>query len=163
MPPSERPQTGEEAAAPSLVLDDFIPYRVVALAHAISRNLGRAYESEDLAIPEWRVLAVVSQADFVAARDVVRRTPMDKMAVSRAVASLERRGLVVRKTDARDRRVYSLSLSPQGRALFRRVARLASAYEKRLLSSFSEDEQQTLRSLLARLEAGAGAMRAAAR
>lgn len=155
MPSSEKPPAGEETAGPSLVLDDFIPYRVVALGHAISRSLGRAYESEDLAIPEWRVLAVVSQADCVAARDVVRRTPMDKMAVSRAVASLEKRGLVVRKTDPRDRRVYSLSLSAQGRALFRRVARLASAYEKRLLSGLSDDEQRALRALISRLEAGA--------
>lgn len=155
MPSSERSPAGEESAGPSLILDDFIPYRVVALGHAISRNLAHAYESEDLAIPEWRVLAVVSQADCVAARDVVRRTPMDKMAVSRAVASLEKRGLVVRKTDARDRRVYSLSLSAQGRVLFRRIARLATAYEKRILSGFSEDEQRTLRALLSRLEASA--------
>lgn len=145
---------GTRAGGPGLVLADFIPYRVVALGHAISRNLARAYESENLTIPEWRVLAVVSQAAAVAARDVARLTPMDKMAVSRAVAALEAKGLVTRKSDARDRRVYSLSLSAKGKALFERVARLARAYEEDLLSPLSAAERATLKALLARLESG---------
>jgi len=153
MSETRKEERADDAAEGGLVLADFIPYRVVALGHIISRNLSRAYERENLTIPEWRVLAVVSQADAMAARDVARLTPMDKMAVSRAVASLEARGLVARRTDARDGRVYSLSLSAEGKAMFRRVARLARAYERRLLSPLSEEEQALLKALLARLEA----------
>lgn len=146
----------DSAAGAGLVLAEFIPYRIVALGHLISRNLGRAYERENLTIPEWRVLAVVSQAETMAARDVARLTPMDKMAVSRAVSSLETKGLVIRKVDKRDRRVAALSLSSEGKSLFRRVARLAAAYERRLLSALSEAEQKTLKALLSRLEASEG-------
>lgn len=153
MSETRKEERADDAAEPGLVLADFIPYRVVALGHIISRNLARAYERETLTIPEWRVLAVVSQAEATAARDVARLTPMDKMAVSRAVASLEERGLVARRTDARDGRVFSLSLSARGKALFGRVARLAVAYERRLLSPLSEEEQASLKALLARLEA----------
>jgi DNA-binding MarR family transcriptional regulator len=147
----------QEADESGLVLADFLPYRVVALGHLISRRLSRAYEGENLTIPEWRVLAVISQADAMAARDVVALTPMDKMAVSRAVASLEAKGLVERRTDARDRRVAALVLSPEGRAMFARVARLAKAYEERLLSVFSPEERETFKRSLSRLEAGANA------
>jgi DNA-binding MarR family transcriptional regulator len=153
MSETRKEEQADDAAQAGLVLADFIPYRVVALGHIISRNLARAYERENLTIPEWRVLAVVSQAEATAARDVARLTPMDKMAVSRAVASLEERGLVARRTNARDGRVFSLSLSAEGKALFRRVARLARAYERRLLSPLSEEEQTSLKALLARLEA----------
>ena len=41
--------------------------------------------------------AVIAQEDAVAARDVVARTPLDKMAVSRAVATLEEKELVERR------------------------------------------------------------------
>ena len=146
------------AASPSFVLADFLPYRIVVLGRAMSRALARAYENEDLTIPEWRVLAVISQASEMAARDVVAMTPMDKMAVSRAVASLEAKALVKRKSDARDKRVYALMLSSKGRAVFERVARLPGAYERRLLDGLTEQERASLKSILEKLENGAEAV-----
>ncbi|MFZ5618214.1 MAG: MarR family winged helix-turn-helix transcriptional regulator, partial [Pseudomonadota bacterium] len=99
----------DAAAERRLDLSEFVPYRIVVLGRAMSEALGAAYAGEGLSIPEWRVLAVVSQAPTIAARDVVARTPMDKMAVSRAVASLESKGLIAR-SPAADRRVSALKL-----------------------------------------------------
>ena len=99
------------------------------------------------------MLAVVSQADRLAARDVVRRTPMDKMTVSRAVASLEAKGYVARATDRNDRRVSMLSLSVSGRALFERVAARALDAEAELLAALSPAERAAFDSALAKLEA----------
>ena len=45
-----------------LVLEEFAPYRIVALGHAISGRLARAYRDENITIPEWRVLAVIGEA-----------------------------------------------------------------------------------------------------
>ncbi|GAB4520233.1 MAG: MarR family transcriptional regulator [Amphiplicatus sp.] len=150
---SEASQLAEES--PRLVLSEFLPYRIVALGHLLSRRLGRAYADENLAIPEWRVLAVVSQAEAMAARDVTAMTPMDKMAVSRAVASLEGKGLVLRKPDPSDRRVSMLYLSAKGRALFARVARLALDFEARLMEALDEGEARALRAALDKLDARA--------
>lgn len=136
----------------AFVLEDFAPYRIVTLGHAISGKLASAYADENLTIPEWRVLAVISQADAVAARDVVRRTPMDKMTVSRAVASLESKGFVARAPDAVDRRVTSLSLSKEGRALFDRVAALALTFETDMLSVLTPEEQEAFDLTLRKLE-----------
>jgi DNA-binding MarR family transcriptional regulator len=147
----------QEETDGGLILADFLPYRIVALGHLISSRLSRAYDAENLTIPEWRVLAVISQADAMAARDVVALSPMDKMAVSRAVASLEAKGLVNRDADARDRRVYTLALSPEGRAMFSRVARLAKIYEERLLAVLSDEERAAFKKALSQLEAGANA------
>ncbi|MEZ5892773.1 MAG: MarR family transcriptional regulator [Parvularculaceae bacterium] len=108
-----------------LVLEEFAPYRIVALGHAVSGRLAGAYRGENITIPEWRVLAVIGEAERVAARDVVKRTPMDKMTVSRAVASLEEKGFVSRAPDAADKRVSMLSLSTAGRDVFDRIAALA--------------------------------------
>ena len=137
----------------ALVLERFAPYRIVALGHAIGGLMSRVYAHENLTVPEWRVLAVVSQADRLAARDVVRRTPMDKMTVSRAVASLEAKGYVARATDRNDRRVSMLSLSVSGRALFERVAARALDAEAELLAALSPAERAAFDSALAKLEA----------
>ena len=138
-----------------LILDEFAPYRIVALGHAISGRLARAYRDENITIPEWRVLAVIGEASEVAARDVVKRTPMDKMTVSRAVASLEQKGFVGRAPDKKDRRVSMLSLSPEGRSVFDRVAALALDFEESLLSTLEPDEAAAFRLALEKLEAQA--------
>jgi DNA-binding MarR family transcriptional regulator len=134
-----------------LDLADFTPYRIAVLGRAMSEQLGAAYEDEGLTIPEWRVLAVVSQAPSVAARDVVARTPMDKMAVSRAVASLEAKGLIAR-SPAADRRVSALELSEAGRAVFSRVSVIALDYEAALFSGLAPAERKAFYECLAKLE-----------
>jgi DNA-binding MarR family transcriptional regulator len=146
------PPGAEPAHGRALILGRFAPYRIVALGHAISGRLARAYADENLTIPEWRVLAVVAQADALAARDVVGKTPMDKMTVSRAVASLEGKGVIVRLQSEADRRVNMLSLSKSGRALFDRVAVLALGFEDELLAGLSNDERATFDRLLTKLE-----------
>lgn len=143
---------GDEAGRRGLDLSVFTPYRVAVLGRAMSERLGEAYSNEDLTIPEWRVLAVVSQADAVAARDVVKRTPMDKMAVSRAVAALEAKGLVQR-SPAPDRRMAALRLTPKGAGVFERVSAIALAYEAALLAALSADERRAFLEAISKLEA----------
>ncbi len=141
----------------SLVLSRFAPYRIVALGHAMGDRLRRAYANENISINEWRVLAVIAQADAVAARDVVRLTPMDKMTVSRAIASLESKGIAERSIDARDRRVNMVSLTVSGRALFARVAALALDYEEEIMSALTSDERRSFDRILSKLTRVTGA------
>jgi DNA-binding MarR family transcriptional regulator len=137
---------------PALVLSDFLPYRIVVLGDRLSRRLAAAYADEGISIPEWRVLAVISQAEKMAARDVAALTPMDKMAVSRAVASLEEKGLVIRAGDRDDRRVFILSLSARGREVFSRIARRALEFEKSLVEQLTREERRSFRAALDRLD-----------
>ena len=147
-------QRAEDESSRALALADFLPYRIAVLGRRMSEELARVYGDENLTIPEWRVLAVISQKAAMAARDVVAMTPMDKMAVSRAVASLEAKGFVRRSASAGDRRVADLSLTPAGRRLFDRIAGLALSYEASLFAGFSDAERRALDRLLARLENG---------
>ncbi|MEZ5897560.1 MAG: MarR family transcriptional regulator [Parvularculaceae bacterium] len=140
------------SAEVKLNLSAFAPYRINVLARLMSEQLGAAYANEGLTISEWRVLAVVSQEHKMAARDVVARTPMDKMAVSRAVASLEARGLLCRAPGA-DRRVFHLRLSDAGKRIFARIADVAREYEAGALSCLSEDERATFFDMIERVEA----------
>ncbi len=142
----------EDPERGTLILERFTPYRIVALGHAIAGRLASDYADENIAIPEWRVLAVVAQADSLAARDVVRRTPMDKMTVSRAVSSLEGKGMIIRSLSKTDRRVNMLSLSKAGRAQFDRIAAMALGYEDLLLSVLSVDERTAFDNVLSKLE-----------
>lgn len=139
---------GEE---PRFELSAFAPYRIAVLGREISERLGAAYAGEGVTIPEWRVLAAVAQAPSVAARDVVARTPMDKMAVSRSVASLEEKGLIARAPTT-DKRVSALRLTRRGRAVFDRIAGIALDFEASLMSHLNADERRIFFDSLRRLE-----------
>ncbi|MEK7266331.1 MAG: MarR family winged helix-turn-helix transcriptional regulator [Pseudomonadota bacterium] len=143
--------TVSASAGKGLDLSVFTPYRIAFLGRLMSEELGAAYSDEDLTIPEWRVLAVISQQETVAARDVVARTPMDKMAVSRAVSSLQTKKLILRER-TKDRRVSALKLSPKGKSVFERVSAIALDYEQALLGAMPQTEREAFFAGLARLE-----------
>jgi DNA-binding MarR family transcriptional regulator len=140
------------ANPPALSLDRFVPYRLSVLANTVSAALSGAYGSRfGLTVPEWRVIAVLARAPGLSAAEVAARTAMDKVAVSRAVASLARGGRVRRAQAAHDRRRSVLTLTTRGRSVYRRIVPLALAYEQRLLEALSADEQAQFGKLLARL------------
>jgi len=136
----------------SLILSQFIPYRIVVLGKKISERLAPLYEDEGVSIPEWRVLAVIAQYDDIAARDVVEQTPMDKMAVSRAVSSLEHREIVGRRVSTIDARVSRLFLTKDGRRLFDRIADIALKFERELLVGLSLEDREKFEELISYLD-----------
>ena len=90
---------------------------VRALARA-SSVLERA--SSELNLAHYRVLAAISSGNARASR-IADRLAVGKPAVSAAVDSLERRGLLERQSVAGDQRAVALRLTPEGEVLLRRV------------------------------------------
>jgi DNA-binding MarR family transcriptional regulator len=119
----------------------------------VSDRVAHVYQARfGLKIPEWRVIAVVAEQAHATQAGLVAATQMDKMTVSRAVAALVDRGLLVR-AQASDRRTLELALTAEGQALYAEIAPLALGIEAELLHGFSEAERDQLMTLLTRLEA----------
>ena len=122
----------------TLELDRFLPYRLSVLSNIVSTAISGAYEKRfGLTIPEWRVMAVLATTPGLSAAEVAQRTAMDKVAVSRAVASLLRARRIVRQTARADRRRSLLRLSEPGRKVYAQVVPVALAYERDLLAPLS--------------------------
>lgn len=141
---------------PKLVLDDFLPYRLSVASNAVSQFIARAYEDEHgLSMQEWRVMAVLGEGGELTQQDIVGRTKMDKVTVSRAARSLEDRGVLRRAPNAADARSLRLSLTAAGRRIYERVAPRTRALEREVTGGFSAREVSALKELLARIEAAA--------
>ena len=142
----------EPRLSPRLDLDGFVPYRLSVLSNRVSSAIARHYsERFGLSIPEWRVMAVLGGTPGLSAREVAHRTAMDKVQVSRAVASLMRARRVARSGDAKDGRITRLSLTRQGRAIYDEIVPLALHLEELFLSALSADERRSFEALLAKL------------
>jgi len=145
--------------APLLALEDFLPYRLSVLSNRVSQRIADAYRRRfGLSIWEWRIMAILGRHPGLSAGDVVERTAMDKVMVSRAVASLLAKGAIVRAFDAADRRRSVLKLSPRGYGTYREIAPLALEKERVLLKSLTGAERRALSRLLAKLEQAADAL-----
>ena len=148
------------AAPQALELEKFLPYRLSVLAQIVSQSLHDLYaQPYRLTVTQWRVMAALGRFAPLTASAVGQRIVMDKVAVSRAVAGLMRRGLVERTTDRRDRRRSSLRLSVRGRAMHARIVPLALDYEIRLYEALTPEERRTFNSLSDRLFARADTLR----
>ncbi len=141
---------------PALRLADYLPYRLSVASNEVSRLIADSYEARfGLKIPEWRVIAVLAEFHAHNQAEIVAKTAMDKVTVSRAVAGLVERDLVRRSINAADGRSQIIELTRAGKKLFDDIAPLARDYEARLLDGFSPREIDTLKALLERLEARA--------
>jgi DNA-binding MarR family transcriptional regulator len=140
-----------------LILDDFLPYRLNRLADAVSREFSTIYkERYGLTRPEWRTLATVGQFGSITATAVSAHSTMHKTKVSRAVAELERRRWLLRRTDPNDRRIEHLTLTPAGERVYRELVPVARDFEARFLAQLKGGDRAAAARVLTLLEQAAG-------
>lgn len=140
----------------SLILEDFLPYKLAILSHTVSSLIAHVYDKRfGLTIPEWRVIAIVGRFPGLSAVEVAERTMLDKVAVSRAVTKLIKNGRLDREFADADRRRSILNLSEEGQKVHDEVAPLALKMEEDLLHGLSENEVSVLNSVIERLLARA--------
>ena len=141
---------------PAFRLDDFLPYLLSVAGNAVSDAVSATYQgSHQLRTPEWRLIAVLAQDGAMTPLAIGQRTRMDKVTVSRAAVALMEKGYVRRTPNPVDLRSHLLSLTPQGQDVHQQVVPQAVAVEARIFESFSEEERQTLATLLARAHTAA--------
>jgi DNA-binding MarR family transcriptional regulator len=121
-------------------LTDFLPYRLAVAASRMSRAYERRYSVvSGLSVPEWRVLAHLSQSGEVSVREIESRVDMEKSKVSRAASRLEAQGLLAKLVNPDDRRLVSLSLTSEGRALMTRLTPIALEFQAEIRALLGED------------------------
>ncbi len=148
--------TEDNAEAKNFDLEAFLPYRLSLLSNTISEGIAIAYRDvHGLSLTEWRVIAILGRFPGLTATDVRTRGAMDKVAVSRAVNRLDKRGFIRRTEHADDRRRVMLRLTRRGVRLFNAVVPQAQTYERELLGALTAGEQAQLDTLLDKLMATA--------
>lgn len=124
---------------PVFDLNTFLPYQLAVAAAHVSKGFAALYQAEfGLSIPEWRVLAHLSQSGTVSVREIQARVDMDKSKVSRAASRLESAGLIEKRAHSTDKRLLEMTLTTTGRALMARILPIATAYEHRVMAELGQ-------------------------
>ena len=136
-----------------LKLEAFLPYRLSLLSNTVSSAIAAAYHDKfSIDMPEWRLIMVLAEYPGSSAEEVCRKTRMEKSVVSRAVARLLERHLLVRNFDQTDRRRSILVLTATGRSVYNEVTPVATDYGRRLLDGLNRKERAALDRLLEKLQ-----------
>ncbi|MEJ2256266.1 MAG: MarR family transcriptional regulator [Woeseiaceae bacterium] len=133
-----------------------MPYRLSVLSNTVSTTVARAYDKRfKVSIPEWRVIAILGRFPGLSAVEVAERTMMDKVAVSRAVTKLIKKGRIDRQFADADKRRSILNLTDEGKMLHDEIAELALGFESDLLAGLSPEELEQLNTIMEKLLARA--------
>ena len=116
-----------------LKLEQFLPYQLNVVASLVSLALSRVYARRyRIGVPEWRVLVTLGQYGVMTGKAIGAHTHMHKTKVSRAVALMEKRKLLVRRNNRADMRESVLSLTAAGRTMYEELAPHALDFARRL-------------------------------
>ena len=113
-------------------LEEFLPYRLNVVAALASQALSRIYTARyGIGVPEWRVLVTLGHYGVMTGKAIGAHSHMHKTKVSRAVALLESRKLLVRRANKADMREALLSLTAAGRAIYEDLVPVAEEFARR--------------------------------
>src|SRR5690349_4133648 len=140
-PPSPAP----EAVGPSPTVDSEITWLLHRAAQRMHAATGEVAEKHGLSLRDYIVLSALDRAPGLTQGELGKSLGLDKTTLMSQLDRLERRALVVRHGDPRDRRLRIPVITDDGRALRSRVADACAAVEASAVSGFGPEQVQTLR------------------
>lgn len=154
----------QTASAPETTHDfvsDYLLYLLAAASEEASAQFHAHVRAAGLRVPEWRVLACLSDDDGAMITKLARIALAEQSRLTRIIAQMEQRGLVRRKSDPQDGRRVRVFLTDEGRRLAASLTKDARLHEEALLARLAggrgEDLKPALHSLLDALRAKSAA------
>ncbi len=118
---------------PDFDLGSFLPYLLNQAAEAASHGFQEIYRDRyAMSRTQWRVMANLGKFGAMTARDICEISHLEKTKVSRAVAALQREGMLSRTPSEQDRRAEYLALTAKGHAAFADLGQRAVDYDRAL-------------------------------
>lgn len=146
-----------EVCANSLPLQDFLTFRLVALANELQSQVTRHYIAPATAVGlvEWRLMGLLHQHGELHAGALARLSLIDKAQISRCLQPLIDQAWVLRRADPEHGRRHLLSLSAAGQAAFDQVLAQARPLQAALWNALSCEERTALLQIMAKLSGAA--------
>jgi DNA-binding MarR family transcriptional regulator len=129
-----------------------VPAYLIRRMQMISTSIiAEAFEGEDMSLSEWAVLTIIDRHPDVDQSRLAEIVSIDRVNTGRLVDELESRGLVERRFDEADRRVWRLRCTRRGLQTRKRLLPRAFASQERLLACLSQQDRKIFVELMFRI------------
>jgi len=126
-----------------------LPYHILLLGKLIDRaTTQHVRDAAELTLAEWRALAHLDYLKQATSRQIANLAMVDPAEVSRALGTLETRGLVVREANPRNRKSSLVSMTEQGRALHDALREERGKLFEDWVSDLSQEDRSNLDAML---------------
>jgi MarR family transcriptional regulator, organic hydroperoxide resistance regulator len=112
------------AAAPVVTLDDLLCFDLYAASRAVTARYRPLLEPLGLTYPQYLVMVVLWESGPVTMTELGTRLHLDSGTLSPLVRRLQDDGLVTKHRRVEDERSVEIALTPAGRGLKRRAAKV---------------------------------------
>ena len=158
----KRAEYSERSASPSAraeggaTIRELLSYRLHVVANLLSRGAALRYKREfGVSLMEWRTLALLGGGAPMSLNELTKLAGLDKSQMSRVVAGLTERKLVLRAVDASDARGVRLSLSGSGQKVYTGLIAAANERNDAFLAALDAREREMLASIFDKLTGAA--------
>ncbi|GGL17699.1 hypothetical protein Sme01_73060 [Sphaerisporangium melleum] len=142
------PSSAPEVVGPSPSVHSEITWLLHRAAQRMRGATGEVAEQHGLSLRDYIVLSALDKAPGLTQGELGKSLGLDKTTLMSQLDRLERRGLVVRHSNARDRRLRIPVITDDGEAVRSKVADACAAVEASVLDGFGQDQVQALRHML---------------
>jgi DNA-binding MarR family transcriptional regulator len=136
-------------------IEDTLTYQLLTAARVLSKSLSERYQAAvDLSPTELSVLHAIGREPGISPTAIAGRTSLDKVRVSRATQTLQRRGLARKETHAADGRSRVLRLTRRGLQLRDVSIEAVESISSALTGGLTAREREQFGRLLFKLSEG---------
>ncbi len=125
-------------------LESHLGYWLRLVSNQVSLSFGKRVQEEGVTVAEWVILRYLFDHNDAQATDCAKSLGLTKGAISKLIARLEEKNLVIRKRSKVDARSEVLNLTKQGQNLVPRLASIADKNDYEFFKCLSKSEAQTL-------------------
>jgi len=142
-------------------IDDYLLYLLARASAGASAEFHDRLRRHRLKVPEWRVLAALSDGDGIMLGELAEIALQRQPTMTKTIDRMARAGLVERRPSPDDGRSVRVFITDEGRRRVRAALRDAKAHENEVLSGLGITESERLKDLLRALAGGVAARAAA--
>lgn len=128
-------------------------FMVGRTAFTMKHHLHRLFKSKGYTVtPEhWAILNLLEKNEGLSQSELAEKTTKDKANITRILDVMQRNGLILRRKDDHDRRVYKIYLTDKGRKTRYALTRYVLEIDNQACRGLSRSELEQLSTILKKM------------
>jgi MarR family transcriptional regulator, organic hydroperoxide resistance regulator len=129
-------------------IDDYLLYLLARASAGVSTQFHDRLKAHGLQVPEWRVLASLSDGDGMTIGELAALALQRQPTMTKIIDRMAEAGMVERRPDGSDRRKVRIFITGDGRRRVDGALADAKAHEREVLADYNPAEAAQMKSML---------------
>ena len=139
-------------------IQDSLGLMIYRTALALKSALQRCFKENgfEITVEQWVIIRHLWEEEGLSQREIGERASKDKPNITRMLDALEKKRLIFRQPDPRDRRKFCVYLTKEGKQLHELLLPLAQTLRERVTRSLSQAEIDRIKETLSKINRNIG-------